>query len=148
MRTRLLVVGIAALTVGATVPAYGIIATNTIDRHATYAQQGAQVRVSGPIACTSGEWIALRATVRQTATHARASGRWDHRCTGEVQRWWVRARAHGGKPFEWQVRARAGGGSTFARGRARVCALARTRAGQLVTDRRSWCVRVSLSPRS
>jgi hypothetical protein len=131
-KTTLIAVGFAALALGAAGTAYGVIAANTIDRQATLTKQGMQVRTSGPVACSQDEWISLRATVEQPATHARAKGRWDHRCTGEVQRWQVRARAKAG---------------SFAAGRVRVCAVARTRLGRRVTDRRAWCARVRLAPR-
>jgi hypothetical protein len=127
--------------------ASGLISTNTIDRQVTYTKQGTRVHAGGPIACTRGEWVTVRATVTQTATHARASGRWEQLCKGHVQRWRIVARAHGRKPLHWQVRQLARG-SSFARGRARVCAVAKTRLGRRITDRRVWCVRVNLSPRS
>jgi hypothetical protein len=38
---------------------------NTIDKQATYEQDGAQVRASGPIGCTRGERITIRVSVRQ-----------------------------------------------------------------------------------
>jgi hypothetical protein len=131
-RKTLAAIGFAALALGAAGSAHGIIAANTIDRQATLTKHGMQVRTSGPVACSQDEWISLRATVKQPATHARARGRWDHRCTGEVQRWQVRARAKD---------------SPFVRGRVRVCAVARTRLGRRVTDRRAWCARVHLAPR-
>ena len=89
------------------------------------------MRVTGPIACTRGERVAIRVTVRQPATAARARSRWKGRCTGEVQ--------------HWQVRARARGATRFENGRGRVCAVATTRSGARVTDRRRWCERVQVS---
>jgi hypothetical protein len=133
MKPRLLVVAIAALTLQAPETAHAVIASNTIDRHATYTNGGALVRASGPIACTRGERVSIRVTVSQSATAARASERLEHRCTGEVQHWHVRARAFGGKRFE--------------SGKAKVCAVAYTRAGRHMTDEKSWCADVSLSPR-
>jgi hypothetical protein len=113
--------------------AHAGIALNTIDDHATYARNGVQVRTSGPIGCTQGERIVIRIGVRQAATGARASGVWRARCTGEVQ--------------HWQVRARAGTDARFAAGTVTVCAVAKTRAGQQVTETRKWCKRVPLSDR-
>jgi hypothetical protein len=133
MKARLLVVAIAAVTLHGAETARALISTNTIDRQATYTNGGARVRASGPVACTRGELVSIRVTVRQSRTDARASERWEHRCTGEVQHWHVRALSHGGKRFE--------------AGKARVCAVAYTRAGRHMTDEKRWCVHVSLSPR-
>ena len=133
MKARLLVVAFAALTLPGAERAYAIVATNTIDRQATYTHGGVRVRASGPVACTRGERISIRVTVSQAATAARASERWERPCTGEVQHWHVRARAHGGKRFE--------------SGKAKVCAYAYTRAERWLTDEKRWCVHVSLSPR-
>jgi hypothetical protein len=131
--TRLLGVGVAALFLCAAQTAYPIIATNTIDRHVTYRSGGASVRVSGPIGCARGERIAIRVTVIQAASDALASGRWQRRCTGQVQHWAVRARAHVGESFE--------------SGKARACAVATTRRASRLTDTRRWCQRVLVSPR-
>jgi hypothetical protein len=129
--TPLLVVGLAiALLFGANA-ASAFISANTIDKHATYKQRGVLVRVTGPIVCTRGERVAIRAAVRQPATAARARGRWKGRCTGAVQ--------------HWQVRARARGMTRFENGRGRVCAVATTRSDAGVTDRRTWCERVQLA---
>jgi hypothetical protein len=104
---------------------------NTIDGHVTYEQDGAQVRSTGPIGCTRGERIAIRVSVSQAATGARARKSWKRRCTGEVQ--------------HWQVEARVGRKARFARGSAKVCAVAKTRTGRRITDTRKWCRRVSVS---
>jgi hypothetical protein len=133
MTGRVLVVALAALTLQATETGHALISTNTIDRQATYTNGGERVRASGPVACTRGELISIRVTVIQAATDARASQRWEQRCTGEVQHWQVRVRAEGGKRFE--------------SGKAKVCALAYTRAGRWMTDEKTWCATVSLSPR-
>jgi predicted ester cyclase len=123
----------AALALQGAQSASAGIALNTIDRHATYKQEGSQVRSTGPIGCTRGERITIRVTVSQAPTGARARGTWTGRCTGDVQR--------------WQVRARARGQARFATGRARVCAVAKTRTGGRVTDTRRWCKPVSVSAR-
>jgi pimeloyl-ACP methyl ester carboxylesterase/predicted ester cyclase len=133
LKAAVLVVGFAAVALGAAQGAEAGIALNTIDRQVTYDRDGARVRSAGPIGCTRGERIAIAVRVRQAATGARARGRWKGRCTGEAQRWRVRASA---------------GESRFASGRGRVCAVARTRAGGNVSDVRRWCRRVSVSPRS
>src|SRR5215470_5613255 len=119
-----------ALPLCAAPAAHAGVSLNTIDKHATYDQDGARVRVSGPIGCTRGERIAITIRVSQATTGARARGRWSGRCTGEVQ--------------HWQVRARAVGGARFTSGRARVCAVGRTRAGGRLTDTHRWCRRVVL----
>jgi hypothetical protein len=113
--------------------AHAGVSLNTIDDHATHARNGAQVRASGPIGCTQRERIKIRVRVRQPETGARARGRWTAACTGEVQHWHVRARA--------RTDAR------FLDGTATVCAVAKTRAGQRVTETRRWCTRVALSAR-
>ena len=109
------------------------VSLNTIDDHATHTRNGAQARASGPIGCTRHERITIRVRVRQPATGARARGIWTAACTGEVQHWHVRARA--------RTDAR------FADGTATICAVARTRARQRVTETRKWCKRVALSAR-
>jgi pimeloyl-ACP methyl ester carboxylesterase len=128
--TPLLVVGLAVALLFGAQDASAFIAANTIDRLATYKQRGGLVRVTGPIACTRGEHVAIRVAVSEPAT-ARARGRWKGRCTGEVQ--------------HWQVTARARGGSRFESGRGRVCAVATTRRGARVTDRHRWCERVQVA---
>jgi len=131
MKTRLLVVGFAALTLWGADPASAFIAANTIDRHATYKADGARVRATGPIGCTSGERVSIRVTFTQAAIGARARQAWTGRCTGEIQ--------------HWQVRARARQGARFETGAGRVCAVAKTRTAGRVTDTRKWCERVAVS---
>jgi hypothetical protein len=123
---------VAALALGAASGAQAGVALNTIDKRATYGQDGAQVRVSGPIGCTRGERVTIRVSVRQAVTGARARGGWAARCTGEVQ--------------HWQMRARVRTEARFARGTATVRAVATTRAGRRVTDTRKWRGRVYVSP--
>jgi alpha-beta hydrolase superfamily lysophospholipase len=110
--------------------ASAFISANTIDEHATYTRDGARVRVTGPIGCTREERIAIRVTVTQRATGARARKTWTSRCTGELQHWQVRARARHGKRFQT--------------GKGRVCAVAQTRNSSRVTDARKWCERVTV----
>jgi alpha-beta hydrolase superfamily lysophospholipase len=129
--TRAMVAGVAVVVLFGAEAAGAFLSANTIDGHATYNEGGRLVRVTGPIACTRGERVAVRVAVRQPATAARARGRWKGRCTGEVQ--------------HWQVRARARGGTRFENGRGRVCAVASTRSGVRVTDRRRWCERVRVA---
>lgn len=125
MRRVVIAAGLAALVLGGAQSAHAGIALNTIDRHVTSDED---VRSSGPIACTRGERIVIKVRVSQTSG-ARARGRWSGRCTGDRQRWRVRARAQ----------------ERFASGPARVCAVARTRADGRVTDERRWCRRVSVA---
>jgi alpha-beta hydrolase superfamily lysophospholipase len=129
--TPLLIVGFAIALLFGAEAASAFISANTIDRHASYKEGGGLVRVTGPIICTRGERVAIRVAVRQPAPAASTRGRWKGRCTGEVQ--------------HWQIRARARGMTRFKNGRGRVCAVATTRNGARVTDRRRWCERVQLA---
>jgi pimeloyl-ACP methyl ester carboxylesterase len=129
--TPLLVVGLTVVLLFGAQSASAFVSANTIDGLATYKEGGRLVRVTGPIACTRDERIAIRVATRQAETAAPAGGRWKGRCTGEVQ--------------HWQVRARARGGSRFESGRGRVCAVATARRGARVTDRRRWCERVQVA---
>jgi pimeloyl-ACP methyl ester carboxylesterase len=128
--TLLLVVSLAALLLFGADPASAFVSANTIDEQATYRKDGRLLRVTGPVACTPGERVSIRVAVRQPATAARARGRWRGRCSGKVQR--------------WQVGLRARRGTRFENGRGRVCAVATTRSGARVTDRRRWCERVTV----
>jgi hypothetical protein len=132
--TVALCVAVAGMAVCVAPAAHAGVSLNTIDDLATHARNGAQVRASGPIACTQRERVTIRVRVRQPATSARARARWTAACTGEVQHWRVRARA--------LTHAR------FMDGTATVCAVAKTRAGPRVTETRRWCKRVALSARS
>jgi pimeloyl-ACP methyl ester carboxylesterase len=129
--TPLVAVGLAVVLLSGADAASAFISANTIDEHATYKKDGS-LRVSGPIVCTRGERVSISVAARQPATAARARSRWRGRCTGKVQR--------------WQVRARARGRTRFENGRGRVCAVAKTRSGPRVTDRRRWCERVDVAP--
>jgi DNA-binding NarL/FixJ family response regulator len=131
-RMPLVLVGLAALVLLGADAASGYLSGNTIDERATYRNDGRLLRVTGPVRCTRGERVSIRVAVRQPATAARARGRWKGRCTGKVQR--------------WQVGVRARRGTRFENGRGRVCAVARTRSGSRVTDRRRWCKRVEVAP--
>jgi alpha-beta hydrolase superfamily lysophospholipase len=129
--TRAMAAGVAVVLLIGAEAANAFLTANTIDGHATHKKRGSLVRVTGPIVCTRGERVAIKAAVRQSATAAHARSRWNGRCTGEVQ--------------HWQVTARARGGARFESGRGRVCAVASTRSGVRVTDRRRWCERVQLA---
>jgi pimeloyl-ACP methyl ester carboxylesterase len=129
--TLLLVVGLAVVLLFGAEPASAFITANTIDEQAAYRKDGGLLRVTGPIRCTPGERVSIRVAVRQPATAARARSRWRGRCTGEVQRWEVGLRARRGARFE--------------NGRGRVCAVATTRSGPRVSDRRRWCERVTVA---
>jgi hypothetical protein len=52
---------------------------------------GGAVRVSGPITCTAGDFVRIRATVSQTSTGAVAEGIWSKRCTGTALHWHITA---------------------------------------------------------
>ncbi len=131
MKKWLFIIVLGAIAVCGTEAASAFISANTIDAHATYKQDGARVRVTGPIGCTGGERVAIRVTVTQAATGAGAGKTWKSRCTGEIQ--------------HWQVRARTRQGIRFEEGTARVCADGTTRSAHRVTDTRMWCARVSLT---
>jgi hypothetical protein len=133
MKTRLLAAGVVAVTLGGAEAASAFISANTIDGHATHTNDGARVRATGPIGCTAGEHVAIRVTVTQAATGAQARKTWKRRCTGELQHWQVRARAHQG--------------TRFATAAGRVCSVAETRAAGRLTDTRKWCEPVSISER-
>ena len=96
--------GLAVVLLCGAEAASAFISANTIDEHATYKKHGTLVRVSGPIACTRGERVAIRVAVRQPATAARARSRWKGRCTGKVQHWQVRARARARDPLRERPR--------------------------------------------
>ena len=131
-RTALVVVGLAVALLTGAEAASAFLSANTIDERAAYKAHGTLIRVTGPIACTRGERVSIAVVVRQPATAAQARDRWNSRCTGKVQRWEATARARGGTRFE--------------SGDARVCAVAKTRSGARVTDRRKWCERVKVAP--
>jgi pimeloyl-ACP methyl ester carboxylesterase len=95
-RTALLIVGISLGLLSGADAASAFITGNTIDELATGKQHGRLVRVTGPIACTRGERIAIRITVAQPVTEARVRGR----CRGEVQRWQATAGTRRGTRFE------------------------------------------------
>jgi hypothetical protein len=126
----LMVIGLAVVLLSGTETASAFISANTIDEQATYRKHGRLLRVTGPIECTRGERVAIRVAVSQPVTAARARSRWRSRCTGGVQR--------------WQVKAHARHGTRFQNGSGRVCAVAKTRRGTRVTDRRRWCERVNV----
>jgi pimeloyl-ACP methyl ester carboxylesterase len=129
--TPSLVVALAVVVLSGADPASAFLSGNTIDERATAVEDGRLVRVTGPIRCTRGERISIGVAVSEPAAAARARGRWESRCTGEVQ--------------HWQVRARALGVARFVDGRGRACAVAKTRTGSRVTDRRRWCERVNMA---
>jgi pimeloyl-ACP methyl ester carboxylesterase len=127
-RTALLVIGLAIVLLSGAEAASALVSANTIDERATYTKHGRLARVGGPIRCTRGERLSVGFAMSQPATAARARSRWRSRCTGEVQ--------------HWHMKARARRGTRFNDGRGRVCAVATTRHGSRVTDRRRWCERV------
>jgi hypothetical protein len=126
-----MVLGLAVVMLFGADAASGYLSGNTIDRYATYKDDGTRVRVTGPIGCTRGERVSIRVTVTQSATGTRARKVWKGRCTGELQ--------------HWRVRARARRVARFSSGAGEVCAVARTRGASRVTDTRRWCERVALS---
>jgi len=123
--------GLVVVMLGGADATSAFLSANTIDDLATHEKHGKLVVVSGPIGCTRGERVSITVRVSQPATAARARNRWKGRCTGEVQR--------------WQVRARTRRGTRFGNGGGRVCAVAHTRTRSRVTDTRRWCERVNVS---
>jgi pimeloyl-ACP methyl ester carboxylesterase len=130
-RTGLMALGVAIALLFGAEAASAFISANRIDQHATYTADGGLLRVSGAIRCTRGERISIRVSVTQPAARARARNRWKGRCSGKIQ--------------HWQVGARGRGESRFETGRGRVCAVAKTRSADRVTDTRRWCERVDVS---
>lgn len=100
MRVRALIGSIAVLALWVADPAGAFISANTIDAQSTFTWGGTRVRATGPIGCTRGERVSLRVTVTQPATAVRARERWNGHCTGEIQRWHVRAYARHRTRFE------------------------------------------------
>jgi pimeloyl-ACP methyl ester carboxylesterase len=130
-RTGVMALGLVIVLLSGADAASAYLSGNTIDDLATHKKHGRLVRVTGLIACTRGERVSIRVTVRQPATAGRARSGWNGRCTGEVK--------------HWQVTAPARRGTRFESGRGRVCAVAKTRTGRRVTDTRRWCERVTVS---
>ena len=87
---------------------------------------GRTLRISGPIACTQGEHLSIRATITQQATGALAEGRWSGTCTGEVQSWRIR-------------RLVAHSAESFVAGEFQACGLATTTRRGRRTDAHQWC---------
>jgi len=110
--------------------AFARITANTIDPVAVVADNGRDVIVTGPIACTAGERAYLRVTVTQRSTGAVAEGRTLLTCTETTQR--------------WEAHASTRGRETFAEGPATATALARTTERGETTDAHQWLVDITL----
>jgi hypothetical protein len=110
--------------------AFARITANTIDPVAIVADNGRDVIVTGPIACTAGERAYLRVTVTQRSTGAVAEGRTLLTCIESTQ--------------QWEVHASTQGQETFEVGPATATALARTTEGGETTDAHQWLVDVVL----
>jgi hypothetical protein len=102
----------------------------TINPVVMVTDNGRQLIVTGPIACTESERNHLRVTVSQRSTGAVAEGSTLLVCTGGDQR--------------WEVRAWTRGEATFKEGPATAVALARTRARGKATDAHQWLVNITL----
>ena len=64
----LLALGLSVITAP---PTFAGIALNTIDAVAHQTENGRQIVVTGPIACTAGEGVTLRVTAKQRSRGAR-----------------------------------------------------------------------------
>jgi hypothetical protein len=122
--------------------AHAKIAYNTISPDLPLSQNGRRVQVTGPIICTAGERVYLRATVTQRTTGAVAEGEGSFVCTGEMQTWRVAAQC--------QTRERFTPGAATAVGLARTFAAKESGHGngprrQAATDSHQWLVSVTLA---
>jgi hypothetical protein len=68
---RLSITLLALVLSAATDPTFAGVALNTIDPVAHQTENGRQIVVTGPIACTAGEGVTLRVTVTQRSRRAR-----------------------------------------------------------------------------
>jgi len=130
---RCLVAAAVVLTlVGLCIPplAYAGVSFNTIDPVAVITDNGWQIIVTGPIACTEHERASLHVTVTQRATGAVAKGRTRLRCTGGTR--------------YWEVHAATYGNATFQKGTATAVAVARTTGRGEPTDAHQWLVDLTL----
>ena len=107
------------------------VALNTIDPVAVVTDDGRQLMITGPIACTTADRATLHVTVTQRTTGAVAQGRTRFTCTGDVQ--------------QWEVRVKSLGKRTFTEGIATAVALARTTAEGESTDAHQWLVEVTVA---
>jgi hypothetical protein len=110
--------------------AFARITANTIDPVAVVADNGRDVIVTGPLACTAGERAYLRVTVTQRATGAVAEGRTLITCIESTQ--------------QWEVHASTQGPETFEEGPATATAVARTTELGETTDAHQWLVDIAL----
>jgi hypothetical protein len=69
------------------------------DRAGVLADRGAEVRLSGPVDCSVGDTVSIRATVSQLSTGAVAEGVWSKRCTGTTLHWHITAIVNDGVHF-------------------------------------------------
>lgn len=110
--------------------AFARITMNTIDPLAIVTDNGRQIIVTGPVACTAGERAYHRVTVTQRSTGAVAEGRTLINCTGDIQ--------------QWEVHASTQGKETFEEGPATAVGVARTTARGETTDAHQWLVDITL----
>ena len=64
---------------------------SSFDRAGVLVNRGAEVRLSGPVDCSVGDSVRVRATVSQLSTGAVAEGVWSKRCTGTTLHWHITA---------------------------------------------------------
>lgn len=91
---------------------------------------GRQVILTGPFACSEGERGHLRVTGTQRSTGAVAEGRTLDTCTGGSQ--------------QWEVEATIRGQETFAEGAATAVAIGTTTDRGATTDAHQWLVEITL----
>lgn len=125
---QLLAMGLSATM---SVPTFAGVSLNTIDPVAVVTDDGRQIVVTGPIACSAAERVILQVTVTQRTTGAIAQGRTRFICTGDVQ--------------QWEVWVKKVGNAVFTEGAASAIALARTTANGQATDAHQWLVNVTLA---
>jgi hypothetical protein len=111
--------------------AFAKIVSNTIEPVGIVTDKGRGVDVTGPLAVTAGERVALRVTVTQRTTGAVAEGEVSFTGTGTTN--------------QWQVHATTVGKAVFASGPATATAIATTTAkGGVTTDAHQWLVNITL----
>jgi hypothetical protein len=91
---------------------------------------GRQLVVTGPIACTAGQRVYLRVTVTQRDTGAVAEGHSRLLCSGDTQ--------------PWEVHAATQGKESFTEGAAWAVGLARTSERGDIDDAHQWLVDITL----
>ena len=106
------------------------IQSNTIDPAVEVSENGRHLRVTGPIACITGQRAEIQVTLTQRATGAIATGKSHFTCTGYLQQWEVHAVNQGREDFETGAATAVAVGITSTRGKP--------------DDAHQWLVQVTL----